>query len=505
MTRTKSSLKNITYAIIGQFLGILINFISRKVFVTILSSEYLGLNGLFGNILSILTLAELGIGTSLVYSLYKPLAENDNEKVKSLMQLYKRAYTIIGVVVLCAGSVLTPFIKYFVSEMPDINGIYIIYLMFVANAGVSYFFIYRRELIIADQKRYIATKYRYGFYFVLNIIQIVILLITHNYFLFLGIQIVFTITENIAITQKSNKLYPYLAEKNILPLEKSETAQIKKNVMAMMFHKIGGIVVNGTDNLIIAKFINVIAVGIYSNYLLIVTAFKTIISLMFASITASLGNLNVEATDVKREETFNNIFFIGSMIFGIIAVCLFNLFNPFINWWLGADYLFDEATVLVIVINVYITFMRQPCLTTRNAMGLFWYDRYKPLVESVINIVASLILVQRIGVAGVLIGTIISTVSTCLWWEPYVLYKYGLHTKLRKYFLRYSLCAITTVVCGGLCWFLCGFIEESGIASLLLKGLVCVFITIAINIAVFCRSDEFKYATNLLRRFIHIK
>lgn len=204
--RSKSSAKNLVVALIGQAFGLIISFIARIIFVKFLSDEYLGLNGLFTNLLTMLSLVELGVGSALVYSLYKPLADGDNEKVKSLMDLYRKAYNIIGGVVLIIGILFIPFYRYLISEVPSISHLDFIYILFVLNTAISYFYSYKRSLIICDQKRYIATIYRYVFYFLLNVFQIIVLFLTHNYILYLITQVVFTWLENICISIKADRM-----------------------------------------------------------------------------------------------------------------------------------------------------------------------------------------------------------------------------------------------------------------------------------------------------------
>ena len=200
-TRTSSTIKNLFWAFIGQGIGLIISFISRIFFLKILGSEYLGLNGLFTNILTVLSLAELGIGTAIIYSLYRPLAVKDELKIKQLMFFYKKTYIIIGIIILILGIAITPFLKYLINDIPNIDYIWLIYILFVIYTSVSYFYSYKRNLIIADQNRYIATIYRYLFYILLNITQIIYLVITKDYFGFLVLQIIFTILENIFVSK----------------------------------------------------------------------------------------------------------------------------------------------------------------------------------------------------------------------------------------------------------------------------------------------------------------
>lgn len=502
--RIVSSIKNLIVAFGGQFIGIIISFVARIVFLQILNAEYLGINGLFINIVTILCLAELGIGSAMNFSLYKPLAEQNKEKIKSLMYLYKKAYIIIGVIILVVGIAISPLLPYFINEIPDIlENIYFIYILFVINTGISYFFSYKRALIISDQKRYIATFYRYSFYFLLNVAQIICLLVTGNYILFLVLQIIFTLLENIFVSIKANKMYPYLKEKNIEKLLKEETKEIKKNVFALVIHKVGGIVVNSTDNILISKFISLTAVGLYSNYYLITNALNIVIGQVFSSIVASIGNLGVTENKEKLKNIFDKVFFMNFWIFGFSSICLYILFNDFITLWLGEEYLLSISVMFVIVVSFYITGMRRTAIIFRDALGLFWYDRYKPIFEVVINLIVSIILTQKIGLAGVFIGTIISTLTTSFWVEPYVLYKYGFKTKLRHYFKKYFKYTIITILVALLTIFLVNTLFISvNLLTFIGKLLLCVGIQNLCFILIFRKNEEFIYFKNLIEGII---
>ena len=497
--RSKSSAKNLVVALIGQAFGLIISFIARIIFVKFLSDEYLGLNGLFTNLLTMLSLVELGVGSALVYSLYKPLADGDNEKVKSLMDLYRKSYNIIGGVVLIIGILFIPFYRYLISEVPSISHLDFIYILFVLNTAISYFYSYKRSLIICDQKRYIATIYRYVFYFLLNVFQIIVLFLTHNYILYLITQVVFTWLENICISIKADRMYPYLKDKNIKKLDKKELNTISKNVRAMLFHKIGGVVVNSTDNILISKLVGLIAVGMYSNYYLITSALDTITAQFFNAITASVGNLGACTNSKKVKETFNTTFFLNYLIYGVITVCLLILFNPFIEVWLGKKYLFDFGVVLVITICFYLKGIRKTCLTFKDALGLFWQDRYKPIIESIINLVASIILGIKYGVLGIFMGTIISTVTTSLWIEPYVLYKYYFKENIIDYlyrFIKYTLVVVLTYL---IVQKIVILISINGILGLLIKGVVSLILSILIMTIVFIKTNEIKHVKKIFK------
>lgn len=497
--RTKSSLKNLIIAFIGQGFGLIISFVSRIIFIKVLSTEYLGINGLFTNILTMLSLVELGVGQAMTFSLYKPLSKDNTEKVKSLMYLYKKAYTVIGIVVSILGILFLPFYKYLINDIPNINNLNIIYLLFVMNTAVSYFYSYKRSLIICDQKRYIATIYRYGFYFILNVVQIIILIITKNYILYLILQVIFTWLENFFVSKKANKMYPYLLDKEINKLDRKETIEIKKNVKAMLYHKIGGVVVNSTDNILISKFVGLIAVGIYSNYYLIIIAIETITSQFFNAIIASVGNLGAVETKAKVKKTFETTFFLNFIVYGIISINLLILFNPIISVWLGRKYIFNYSIVIIITICFYLKGIRKTCLTYRDALGLFWYDRYKPIIESIINLIVSIILAIKYGVLGIFIGTIISTVLTSLWIEPYVVYKYYFKSKVSDYFIRLIKYTLLTIGVYFICYNICLIFNIDNVITILLKLILTTCISSLIFFIFFRGTVEYKNVKNIIK------
>ena len=499
MSRTSNSIKNITYSLIAQIINLLCNFINRTVFVYVLGAEYLGINGLFTNILTILSFAELGIGTAIIYSLYEPLSQKDESKIKALMNLYKKAYNSIGIIILVVGAALTPFLEFFIKDMPDIPYIRLIYLMYVANSGFSYFFSYKRSFLIADQKKYIDTFYQSVFFLLRTISQIAILLITKDFILYLGVQILLTLIENIVVSRKIDKLYPFLKEKNNEQLQKEDRQVIVNNVKALILHRVGDVTVNGTDNILISKFVGIIQVGLYSNYLLITNTLNGMFRIIFQSITASIGNMGVTEKKEKNIFIFNCIDLFGMWIYGFATICLFVLFNPFIEIWLGEEYLFRISVILIIIVSFYLKGRRQSVLTFKDAFGLFWYDRYKPVLEAVTNLILSLILVKFMGIEGILLGTVISSITTVFWIEPYVLYKYGFKSSVKPYFVRYIVSTIVMVIAGGITLKVANMFSGGSVFDFIGKMLVCMVIPNLIFLCVVWRTQEFQYLFGIIK------
>lgn len=499
MTRTENCIRNVKYAIVGQAAGIAISFFSRMVFVHILGREYLGLDGLFSNIISVLSIVELGVGTAIVFSMYKPLADGDEYRLKALMDVYKKAYISIGITVAAVGSALTPFLRHLIRDMPDIPYISLLYLLFVANSALSYFFSYKRSLIIADQRRYIITAYRYGFYFFVSLAQILILIVTKAYIIYILLQIAGTLAENMLISRKADKLYPFLLKKESFRLDKEDRNRITKNIKAMIFHKLGDKVVTGTDNILISRFVGIAEVGLYSNYLLITNALNMVYGLIFQSLIASIGNLGAEEDARKNRFIFDCINFICFWIHGFSSICLVVLLNPFIKLWLSKEYVFSHGIVLVIVFNFYINGMRKSAQAFKEAYGLFWYDRYKPLAEALINLAASVVLAIKLGIAGILLGTAVSTVTTCFWIEPYVLYKYGLKAPVSSYYKRYALNTLAMAVIGTVVMLICGVIKGETFAVFFAKAVICAVLPNVFFVLIYCRTEEFRYILNIFK------
>lgn len=502
--RTKKSIINISSALIGQTLAILFGFVTRMVFVNQLGDVYLGINGLFTSIVGLLTLAELGIGESINYKLYKPLAENNVDQLKSIMKLYRKVYWIIGSVIMLIGVALLPFLHVFLksSETHSVDYLYLIFLLFVINSASSYFFSYKRALIISDQKRYIVSIWHYSFYVIMNIAQIIILIYTKNFIFYLLAMIVCTISQNIIISRQADKQYPFIKECNVKQLDKSDIDEIKKNTLALLYHKVGAQVVNSTDNILVSKIIGIATVGIYSNYLLVTTALNTIVAQLFSAITASVGNLGATEEGEKSETVMNRLFFANFWFILVICASFYSSIEILISQMFGEQRVLSHPVLICIVANLYLYNIRRTAWTFRDGYGLFWYDRYKALAEAAINLAVSIFIGLKMGLVGILIGTIIGTVSTSLWIEPYILYKYAFKKSMRFYLitlLKYSF--ITTIACY-VCRCFVLLLNLEGYGGFIIGCIISVFIGSLIICVLFCRSEELKYYKGLFLKCI---
>lgn len=503
MSRTENSLKNIKFALLFQVVGTIISFFTRRVFVQILSQEYLGLNGTFANILSMLSLAELGIGSAITYSLYKPLAKNDQEQLAAIMALFRRVYYAIGLLVALLGFALTPFLPVLIRDLPDIPYIYLIYLLFVFDSSLSYFYTYKQSLIIADQRRYIISTCTSTLNILLHLAQVLFLWLTKNYLVYLGLQIGKTLLENVILSCIANRLYPYLNNVESAELDPGTKRTIIKNTKAMVVHKVAGVVVFGTDNLLISYFISAVAVGLYSNYIMIIGGLNSVYMQLLSSLTASIGNLGVSADTKQVLTVFKRLNFAVSWIYGFSTVCLTVLLNPFIELWVGADYLFNQEISCLIALNFYVTGMRQAVITFKDAEGLYWYDRHKAIAEALINLIASVILAVPFGVAGILMGTFVSTMVTCFWVEPKVLFKYAFHSSAKPFYLNYAINTLITILTLAVVWYICELLPGAGLPLFIAKMAVCAVVGNLGYLLAYCRRKEFLYFVKLISRICH--
>ena len=492
-SRTESALLNSTFSIISKLTTVLLSFIVRTVFVRVLTKEYLGLNGLFSNIITMLSLVDLGIGIAIPYSLYKPLANKNEDKVNALMRFYKKVYNVIGILVLVIGLSITPFLSLLIKEMPNIPNINIIYILFVINSSVSYFFIYKQSLIQSDQKSYIITRISIVVAIIKAIVEMILLLLFKNYILYLSISIIATIAQNIIISWKCDKMYPYIRKKSNTIIQKEEIKDMIKNIKSLFIYRIAMVIVNGTDNVIISKMIGLVEVGLYSNYLMVINAVNNIISQVFSSITASIGNFIVTKRKNESEKLFHNISFCSFYIYGVCSICLITLLNPFIEWWLGSDYLLPFATTFVLGLNVYVLGMQNVAVSFRTAYGLFWEARYRPIATVIVNIVTSIILAKWIGITGVFVGTFICRITTTTIFDPLVLYKHGFKKSSKEFFKKYAIYMFVFLITSFICIGATLLIKGNTFWILLLKGIMVFLITNICFLLFSKRMSEFAY------------
>lgn len=352
--RLSNSIKNIYIAIITQIVITLLGFISRKVFLDSLGTEYLGVNGLLTNILSMLSLVEGGIGASITFNLYKPLAEKNEEKVIALVQLYKKLYGVLAIAIFILSLSLYPFLGYLMKEESKIPFIGMIYFIFVIKNMISYLNAHKWSLINADQKGYILARYNLLFNVITTISRIIVLWLTKNYILYLVVEAGIFIIQNIWNGKIVNERYAFIRTNQRYKVDESTKQNLITNVKALFLHSIGAYCVFGTDNLLISAFVSLKAVGLYSNYTMVIGQLSALLTPVVNGLGASVGNLIATESKDKTYEVFKVVNLINFWIYSFSTIFLFNLLEPFINWWLGDGLLLGNFTFLVILINFYI-------------------------------------------------------------------------------------------------------------------------------------------------------
>lgn len=505
--RIQKTAKNLIYTWTGYFAVILSTFVGRKFFVMTIGMAYLGVNGLFTNILSCLNLVDLGLSAAITYSLYRPLEEKDEEKITAILSVFHRIYIVIGLIVGVVGISLTPFLSHLIHEIPaeiSLSKIQMYYVLFVINNAVSYFLYYKSVLINADQKQYL-VELNYSISMILMTgIQIAILIITKNYLFYLVVQLIFTVLKNISISCIANRKYPYICQKSSYHLSREDKQSLTKGVGGMMFQKIGTVVVNSTDNIIISKFINIVIVGVYSNYYSIINALNMVLNQVFKSALSSVGNFNITASREEMQDVFKKSLFVNFWIHGFVSIALVVMFNPLIEIWLGDNYLLSEWVVLILGINFYLNGMRQTSQMFSDALGLYWENRYKPIFEALVNLILSLILVRFLGIAGVFLGTTCSIVFVCLWAEPYIVFKHALQISLTQYFKAYVRYLVLVIITGILTYLIVRLVGIAGFLGFILKGGICVLFPNLVFWVLFQKNESFlfyyDFALSMLKR-----
>lgn len=506
--RTKYSFLNMMVGVGGQVVNMVLAFVSRLIFIQYLSASYLGVNGLFSNILGMLNLAELGIGSAMIFSMYRPAAVDDRENLGRLMNLYRLMYRGVAAVVLILGLILLPFLDLFVKKGTGVPHLQLIYLMYLANTVCSYLLSYKNSIFLANQRAYIRTTCEQIFHFIQIIAETLVLILTGNFFLYLAIQLFTQIAVNLIVAWKADREYPYLKDIKGFP-DREQRRGIIRNIMAMTLHRLGGVMVKGTDNLLLSAFVGLGSVGIYSNYKLILVNIEGIMNRIYNAFAGSVGNLGATEETDKIYEVYRGLDFLMFLFYGYIAAALMVLFNPFIRLFFGKEYLFSAGIVFLMVADLYFTGMRQINLQFRTALGLFWHDRYKPVAEVVINLTVSLMLVQKYGVAGVFAGTLISGLTVCFWIEPLVLMRYGFQENWRKklfdYFAEYGMRIVSMSVAGGAGYFICRQIQIINIMQFILAGILFTVAYYTVILLIYGRTQEFQLLWKQGKNFLSMR
>lgn len=491
-TRTEYSVLNIISGLGGYILNTIIGFICRIVFTRCLSADYLGVNGLFTNILTMLSLAELGIGSAIVYALYKPIAEHDEEKIASLMKIYGAAYKTIGIIVAVIGLLLLPFLNIIIQEQPNINeSIYLLYILNLFNTASTYFYSYRSSLLIAAQMNYLVSGINYLVTIFQSLFQILFLIVTRNYLVYLLIQTIGIFIYNIMVSKIAINKFPFIKQKNAKPLPEKEKRQLFANIRDLMIYKISGLLVNSTDNILITFFKGLATTGIASNYTLFVNTLNSLLNQVFNGLTASIGNHNATESNEKKFEMFSFINLMNFWIFGWGFLGIIFCSTDLVRFCFGDNYVLPISIPLVLALNFYTVGLQNAIWTYKQTMGLFHYGRFLQIITAILNIVFSIILGYKWGVFGILFATFFARLLTNLWYDPYVLFIHGFNKSPIHYLVKYFQYIVALGIAVGICCVILIPIRLPIFIQIMVKILICSIVCNIVFYIMFRKTQEF--------------
>lgn len=500
--RIQNSKYNIIFNMIQLFLTTILSFIARSVFINILGKELLGLDGLFSNILSMLSLTDLGISTAINFSLYKPVAEGDNKKISALMTVYKKLYQKIGLFILIVGIAMMPFLHLFINGH-SFDNLYIIYILYLITTVSSYYFIYKETLINAYQKNYklftvksITTILLYG-------LEILFLILTHDFIVYLLITFMVKFLQNFLISWYVSKEYPNINYSSKDKVDQETKKDIVVNVKSLVVTRLGDYLLNGTDNIIIST-INIGLTGIYANYLSIIGVMKTIMNVIYNGIVASFGNLAALESKKTQENVFDISNFACFFLSGFITVELVFLFNPFITFWVGKKFLLSGWMVIVIAFNFYFFSQMLSLDIIKRATGKYKIDAHISIIQAIVNLAVSIILGSIIGIGGVLLGTLISYLAVAIIFKPYLLYKHIFEKKADNYYINQFKYALTLLIIMFVCYYAVSLITIGNvILNIVLSGIVVAVIYLIIIIILYKKDKNYKYMyDNFVKKYL---
>ncbi len=497
--RTKKSLRNILVTLGFQLITVFVRLYAQSYFFDILGEEYYGLQGLFANVLSVLSLTEMGFTTAMLFALFRPIADGDEERLLKLMAYFRKIFMRIGMFIFLGGLAVIPLLPLFIDATVPTGDIAVYYVLFLTGQASTYFFAYNKTLLNAYQDRYLTMIIAYGAYILMNAVQILIIYYFKSYYLFLIIAIVSNVGEGLVLRAVTRKRHPFMKRKAQAPIDADSRKSIGKNIKALFMHRIGGAAVSQTDNIIISAVVGLVKVGSNVMYTTILAALSTIIGQTITGITGSVGDLSTTNNKERMFEVYCIGFYINACVILSVTTVLWFIINDFIMYWLNTDLFFPDSIVVVILLNFLLNNIRLINASFRDTQGLFWYDRYKPIVEAVINLAVSIVLVIKIGIIGVFLGTTISFVTTSFWVEPMVLYKYGFQRSVLDYFKRYGFYVLVAAVGFGVVWMLSSAIGHgTSIITVLLRGALYLAVSAGVFIGATFWTPEFRGMKDIL-------
>lgn len=501
--RTKNTKRNTIWGTIEKIVLIVLPFATRSILLYLFGSQYLGLNGLFSSILQVLNMADLGIGTAIVFSMYKPIAEDNEEELCALLALYKKAFRIIGLIVLVAGLALVPFLSNFIEgDVPSDVNIYVVYLIYLFNTSISYFlFAYKKSLLHAYQRNDITTKVATALVIVQYGLQIGLLFVFSNYYLYLLVLPLITIISNIITAIITKKMFPSIEARG--KVKKETFRKIKKEVGGLCISKICGVSRNSLDSIFISSFWGLEQVAIYGNYFYIMNAVHSFLTVFSTSVMAGVGNSLVCESAEKNHSDFKIMTFLFSWLGGWLACTLLCLYQPFMKLWVGDSFMFPFSTMSLFCIYLYSLSLSTVKSVYEAAAGLWWQNRKRALLELFANLFLNYFLGKVWGATGVILATIITMVLVNIIYGYQIVYKNLFSNKsLAKYYISLFLYSVVVLTVSALTYYLCSLIKIEGIACIFIRLGICAIIPNALFLLVYFRSSIFADSMPIVKRLL---
>ena len=499
---------NLATSIGGQLINILLKFITRTVFIYTLGKAYLGINGLFSDILTMLSITELGFDTALNFKLYKPLAEKDYDRVRVLMKFYRQAYNMIGIVILSLGLCFIPLLPVLIRDYDTLEPLGInaalIFILYLLQSVSSYlFFAYKSAVVKADQKSYILNIADYVVTIVTCIVQILVLLLWKNFILYTATLILSNIVKSLVNATIAQKKYRTVFARTDDKLERAEVISLFKDCGALFVYRVNTVVVKATDNMVLSAFLGLATVGLYSNYLLIYTTIKSLLNRFFTAIKASMGNMYVVSNAEKRYQFFETINFISMILYGTACVGVIVVGDEFIRRWIGGDYVIPMPFAALFGTEILFLGIKMNLMQMRNISGAFRQMWFRPVLGIIVNLGSSVILVQVIGIYGVILGTIIADITTNFLVDPFIIYKYSLegYRPVSAFYKKNGVYMLVLAVICAADYLICPLLLPGrGWLSVILHALICGITVPAGFMLVFCKTHEARYCLSMVRR-----
>lgn len=496
----KRSILNVAISIIFKIVLLISNLLVRRYLIRYLGNDINGLNSLYLSIIGVLAVAELGVGDAITFCMYKPIVEGDTKKIASLYSLFKKVYLIIGLIIAVAGCLLMPFLPYLAKGYTDLDvNLYLTFGLMLASVVVTYLFSANTSLMNAYRDNYITTTITSSGQLFQHCLQFIVLFLTQSFVWYLICRIVSAGVQWLLTEIVTRKKYSPIRSYVGVHIDKDTKNGIIKNVKALFMHRIGGVLVNTIDSIVISAFIGVAILGKYSNYTTIMTAMTGTITLFFTPLTSTIGHLFVQ--DKNAFIRYYNFFCTMNFALGcIFFLGYYSVIDNLIMLFFGEGLELEKSISFVITVNYFIQFMRQSTLLFRDASGTFYYDRWKPLAEGLSNLVLSIVFVilfqnfvsDNFAVVGVIMATIITNVFICHIVEPHVLHKHAFHASAKKYYLR-NYCYMAMFVILLIILDFCMVTIENKWLELLINGSIAIGLAFIPIITIFCGDKDFRY------------